>query len=97
MPLKEYAGKVVLAVNVASKCGFTPQYMRLEELYKWLTAQKTRPEGAGNVSWNFNKFLVNRSGQAVYRFGSRTEPLAEELVKAVEKLLAEQAGGLGSK
>jgi glutathione peroxidase-family protein len=149
VPLSAYAGKVVLVVNTASKCGFTPQYKGLEELYKtwkdsglvilgfpannfffqepgsdgeirqfctlnygvtfpmfskisvkgkgkaplfkWLTEQKTSPEGPGAVSWNFNKFLVNRSGRAVYRFGSKIEPLSEEMVSAVKKLLAEPA------
>jgi len=33
-PLRDYAGQVLLVVNVASKCGFTPQYTRLQELYK---------------------------------------------------------------
>lgn len=34
MPLADFEGKVILIVNTASKCGFTPQYQRLEELYK---------------------------------------------------------------
>jgi glutathione peroxidase len=146
VPLKTYAGKVVLVVNTASKCGFTPQYKGLEELYqsykdsglvilgfpannfffqepgsdgeirhfctlnygvtfpmfskisvkgkgkaplyKWLTEQKTSPEGPGAVSWNFNKFLVDRTGHAMYRFGSKTEPLSEEMVTAIRELLS---------
>jgi len=38
-PLEEYKGKVVLVVNTASKCGFTPQYEGLEKLYKKIKAE----------------------------------------------------------
>ena len=34
LPLSTFKGKKVLVVNVASKCGFTPQYAKLEELYE---------------------------------------------------------------
>lgn len=143
--LKQYAGKVVMIVNVASKCGFTPQYADLQALYdkykdkglvilgfpandflwqepgsdadikqfcstkysvtfplfskltvkgdgiaplyKFLTEQKTQPEPAGAISWNFNKFLLDRKGHVAYRFGSRAKPSDAAVVAAVEKLL----------
>jgi glutathione peroxidase len=146
-PMKTWSGKVILVVNVASKCGFTKQYAGLEELYQrykdkglvilgfpannflrqepgtdaeikefcslkfhvtfpmfskisvkgkdihplyqFLTKQNTRPVGAKSITWNFNKFLVNRKGEVVGRFESKTEPLSDEMIKAVEALLAE--------
>jgi glutathione peroxidase len=133
--LSAYRGKVLLIVNVASKCGFTPQYEGLQTLheryageglvvmgvpsndfmgqepgsneeiksfceskfhvtfdmfskvkvkgaekhplYAWLTAQK------GEVSWNFNKFLVGRDGRVIEQFGSMTKPLSPELTGAI--------------
>jgi glutathione peroxidase len=147
--LKDFSGKAFLVVNVASKCGHTPQYKGLEELYNtykdrglvvlgfpannflgqepgtnaeiktfctlkynvtfpmfakisvkgkdqaplyhWLTRQEGKPEGPGPVSWNFNKFLLDRKGQVVYRFGTKTEPMAKEVLEAVEALLREPA------
>ena len=57
-------------------------------LFRWLT-QDANPELRGPIRWNFNKFLVDRQGRLVARFGSRVEPLSEELVQAVEAALAQ--------
>ena len=143
--LAEHKGKVLLAVNVASKCGLTPQYTGLEQLqetyadqgfavlgfpcnqfggqepgspdeietfcstnydvtfplfekidvngegrhplYEQLT-QKTDAEGkAGDIQWNFEKFLVSPEGEVVARFRPLTEPAAPEVVSAVEQVL----------
>lgn len=141
-PLSEYKGKALLIVNVASKCGFTPQYKGLEELYQkykdrglvvlgfpannfmgqepgtdaeikefcslkynatfpmfskisvkgkdidplyqYLTTQSGFD---GDIAWNFNKFLVNKDGQVVARFGSRSEPMSKELTEKIEELI----------
>ncbi len=143
-PLKDFEGMVLLIVNTASKCGFTPQYEGLQRLYEtykdrglvvlafpsndflgqepgsdaeiaafcrlkygvtFPVFQKSRVKGKemnplfrflteasgfeGAVTWNFNKFLVDRKGRVVARFGSRTAPLDEDLVKAVEAVLAQ--------
>jgi glutathione peroxidase len=143
--LCQYKGDVVLIVNVASKCGFTPQYKGLEELnakyrgrglrilgfpsndfggqepgteseikqfcsstygvtfdmfskvtvkgdektdlYKFLTAGAGKPELAGEVKWNFQKYLIDRNGNLVGVFPSKVEPMSPELTAAVEKLL----------
>ena len=143
--LSEYAGQVILAVNVASKCGFTPQYAGLEALYEKYSPQglailgfpcnqffgqepgdaekiqefcsvnygvtfplftkldvkgdKQHPlyailtetpddEGkAGNVKWNFEKFLIGRDGRPVRRFRSKVVPEDPKLVEAIESLL----------
>lgn len=146
VPLSQYKGRVMLIVNVASRCGFTPQYEGLEALYKkyaaqglvvlgfpannfmgqepgtdaeiksfcslkynvtfpmfskisvkgkdehplykFLTQKETDPSFSGEISWNFNKFLVDRSGAVVARFGSRDTPEDASLIKAVEQALA---------
>jgi glutathione peroxidase len=56
-------------------------------LYEYLTKQATQPDGAGDIQWNFAKFLIDRSGQVVARFAPPTAPAAEEIVSAIEKAL----------
>lgn len=56
-------------------------------LYKYLTALETKPKGAGKVSWNFEKFLLNRKGEVVARFEPQTKPDSTEVVSAIEKEL----------
>jgi len=143
--LSAYAGKVVLAVNVASKCGFTPQYAGLQALqdryadrglvvvgfpcnqffsqepgtaeqiqefcsinygvsfplfakldvkgpdqhplYAILSETADDAGKAGNVRWNFEKFLVGRDGRPVRRFRSKVVPDDPGLVGAIESLL----------
>ena len=58
-------------------------------LYKYLTAQKTEPVGSGDISWNFEKFLLDRKGNVVARFSPRTAPSDKDVVEAIEKALAE--------
>ncbi|CEG75899.1 Putative Glutathione peroxidase [Rhizopus microsporus] len=94
--LADLKGKVVLVVNVASKCGFTKQYAGLEELYqnevngdneaplwKWMKESQPGILGLKRVKWNFEKFLIDREGKVVKRYASTTEPksIAEEVEK----------------
>jgi len=144
--LDAYKGKVVMIVNVASKCGYTSQYEGMETIYKkykdqgfvvlgfpannfmgqepgtekeikefcstkygvtfpmfskisvtgadqhplytFLTSKESNPEFGGDISWNFNKFIVDRNGKIVGRFGSKDKPEGEAVTAALEKYLA---------
>jgi glutathione peroxidase len=141
----QFTDKAVLVVNVASKCGLTPQYTALEELqktyggrgfsvlgfpcnqfggqepgtaeeiatfcsasygvtfplfekievngdgrhevYTELTQAADAAGEAGDVKWNFEKFLLNGDGEVVARFRPQTTPDAPEVVAAIEGLL----------
>ena len=143
--LSEFAGKVLLIVNVASKCGFTHQYKPLETLYQryrgrgfevlgfpannfarqepgtdaeiqqfcsltygvtfpmfskisvngkdahplyaFLTDKKQNDGFGGKITWNFNKFLVDRTGAIVGRFDSKDDPLGDKIPRAVQEAL----------
>ncbi len=144
LPLEPFKGKVVLVVNVASKCGLTPQYAALENLYQKHKDQGfsvlglpcnqfagqepgteeeiqafcslnygvsfplssklevngpdrhqlyrlLAGEGAefpGDITWNFEKFLVGPDGRVLARFSPRTAPDDASVIQAIEKALA---------
>ncbi len=143
--LGDFAGSTILVVNVASKCGLTPQYAGLQRLhdrfaargftvagfpcnqfggqepgtadeisefcsvnygvsfpmfakidvngpdrhplYTELTAVPDAEGEAGDIQWNFEKFLVNGEGKIVGRFRPMTDPEADEVVAAIEATL----------
>ena len=146
--LAEHAGKALLVVNVASKCGLTPHYegssgstsatrmpaspssgsratssvarsrapprrspssaprrysvtfpvyekidvngTRRHPIFATLTAAPDAEGTAGEVQWNFEKFVVAPDGEVVARFRPPTDPEAPELVAAIEGVLPRQ-------
>jgi len=54
-------------------------------LYQWLTQKAKNGALDASVSWNFNKFLINETGQLVGYYPSTVKPLSDELTKAIEK------------
>ena len=143
LDLKEKLGKVLLVVNTASKCGFTPQYDGLEKLYQdyaaqgfevlafpcnqfggqepgnaeeieqfckvnfgltfplmqkidvngaeasplfdWMKREAPGLMGSKAIKWNFTKFLIDRDGNVVKRYGPTDAPAA--IADDIEKLL----------
>ena len=69
MPLESFKGKVMLIVNVASKCGFTPQYKELEAVY-----EKYQDKGLVIVGFPANNFMAQEPGtnEEIKTFCSRT-------------------------
>jgi glutathione peroxidase-family protein len=100
--LADYRGRVMLIVNVAWKCGLTPQYAGLQliaaqpsaspgatgELADALAKHGLLPKQPVDVLWNFEKFLVGRDGRVVARFAPDIPPGDAGLVSAIEAALA---------
>jgi glutathione peroxidase len=57
-------------------------------LYKFLTSKETEPQPAGDITWNFEKFVIGRDGKIVARFAPKTKPESEEVVAVIEEQLA---------
>jgi glutathione peroxidase len=61
----------------------------IHPLYQFLTSKDSNPKFAGDIPWNFTKFLVNRKGEVIARFEPKEAPESEKVVKAIETALAE--------
>jgi glutathione peroxidase len=94
--LAELSDGATLVVNVASKCGLPPQYTALGKLangddrhplYTELTKAADSVGEAGDLQWNFEKFLLAPNGEVVNRFRPPTEPDAPEVISAIEAVL----------
>jgi glutathione peroxidase len=62
----------------------------ISPLYKFLTDKEKNPKTGGPIEWNFAKFLINRKGEVIARFGARVDPGTGPVVKAIEDALAEK-------
>jgi glutathione peroxidase len=59
-------------------------------LYEYLTSKSTDPKFAGEIKWNFEKFLISRDGQILARFASEIEPESRQMTAAIESALAKK-------
>jgi glutathione peroxidase len=60
-------------------------------LYQYLTSKETDPKFAGEIPWNFTKFIVNRKGEIVDRFEPKEKPDSPKVTSAIEKALDEKS------
>jgi glutathione peroxidase len=60
------------------------------DLYKYLTSKETNPKFAGEIQWNFTKFLIGRNGEIVARYEPAEKPDSDKVVKAIEAELAKK-------
>jgi glutathione peroxidase len=60
-------------------------------LYDYLTSKKSNPKFGGEITWNFEKFLIGRDGKVAARFKPGLKPQTDEVVKAIESELEKKA------
>ena len=60
------------------------------DLYKYLKALDAKPKGPGEITWNFEKFVIGRNGEVVARFQPRTVPDAAEVIAVIESELGKK-------
>lgn len=56
----------------------------IDPLFKWLTEQPN-PDFTGPIKWNFEKILIDENGKIIHRYRSKTTPMSEEIISAIEK------------
>ena len=59
----------------------------IHPLYKFLTEKESDPAFAGEIKWNFTKFLIGRDGKLAARFEPQTKPSEKAVTEAIEKAL----------
>jgi glutathione peroxidase len=60
----------------------------IDPLFAFLTGADTNPKFAGDIKWNFNKFLIGKRGEVLARFEPQVDPMSPELKSAIEKALS---------
>jgi glutathione peroxidase len=59
-------------------------------LYTWLTGKQVGPDGAGDIAWNFAKFLVGRDGTLIARFEPTIEPCSADITSQIDEALGKR-------
>jgi glutathione peroxidase len=59
-------------------------------LYKYLKGLSAKPKGPGEVTWNFEKFILNRNGEVVARFAPKARPESADVMKVIDAELAKK-------
>jgi len=80
-----YADKFQISYPLFDKVKVTGAYRA--PLYVFLTSSKTNPHFCWEVEWNFTKFLVDRNGNVIARFNTKTTPLDPHVQEAIQKAL----------